>query len=115
MGKELTAGITPAMTGLVPWTVSFEKGCYTGQELVARTFHRGAAPTQRMVALAFASPATEGATITIDDEPVGRVTSAAGSVGLGYLVRRVDAPVTATADGVSVSIEDARQLFSAAQ
>jgi hypothetical protein len=115
MGKELTGGITPAMTGLVPWTVSFEKGCFTGQELVARTFHRGAAPTQRMVVLAFSSPVTRGASITIDDEQVGTVTSAAESVGLGYLARRVDAPVEAMAGGVSVSIEDARQSFSAGQ
>ncbi len=42
MGAELTEKTIPAETGLVERTVSFTKGCYTGQELVARIDSRGA-------------------------------------------------------------------------
>lgn len=92
MGYELGPGITPAMTGLVDITVSFDKGCYTGQELVARTFHRGAAPTKRLVALTSDTDLTRGERLTVDGDDVGEVTSAAGSIGLGYLIRRVAVP-----------------------
>lgn len=92
MGFELGPGITPAMTGLVDITVSFDKGCYTGQELVARTFHRGAAPTKRLVKLVSDTELARGERLTMDGDDVGEVTSAAGSIGLGYLIRRVDDP-----------------------
>ena len=41
LGAELSERTIPAETGLVTMTVSFEKGCYTGQELVARIDSRG--------------------------------------------------------------------------
>ena len=40
-GHELTDGVIPAESGLVPFAASFTKGCYTGQELVARIDSRG--------------------------------------------------------------------------
>ncbi len=99
MGNEITEGITPAMTGLVDVTVSFDKGCYTGQEPVARTHHRGAAPTKRLVRVS-TEPGTvpAAAEIRIDDEPAGEVTSMlASGEGLGYLNRKHATPVAATA------------------
>ena len=41
MGAELTDKTIPGETGLIELTVSFTKGCYTGQELVARIDSRG--------------------------------------------------------------------------
>ena len=41
MGAELTDRTIPAETGIIDRTVSFTKGCYTGQELVARIDSRG--------------------------------------------------------------------------
>lgn len=106
MGAELGDGITPAMTGLVDTTVSFDKGCYTGQELVARTYHRGAAPTQRLVHLRSQEPLAVD-TVTIDGEAVGRVTSASVSgVALAYLARRVGTPVQGVVAGTDVAIAD---------
>ncbi len=40
-GRRAHADTIPAETGVVPVAVSFTKGCYTGQELVARIDSRG--------------------------------------------------------------------------
>lgn len=105
MGSELGPGIQPAMTGLVDVTVSFDKGCYTGQELVARTYHRGAAPTKRLVRLHSNSGLERGVRLTLGDDDVGEVTSAAGEHGLGYLARKVDTPASLNANGHAVTAE----------
>ena len=49
MGAELTAKTIPHETGIVERTVSFTKGCYTGQELVARIDSRGGNVPRRLV------------------------------------------------------------------
>ncbi len=93
MGKEIIDGITPAMTGLVELTVSFDKGCYTGQELVARVHHRGAAPTKRLVGIQTGEHAVSaGQEFSIDGDVAGFVTSSSGSEALGYLARKFETP-----------------------
>jgi folate-binding protein YgfZ len=125
MGTELTAKTIPAETGLVERTVSFTKGCYTGQELVARIDARGSNVPRRLVGLITPSddePLIRGMTLhpgeppegdrAADDKVVGTVTSAAqsselgGWVGLGYLHRSVEAPGPIrlrTGDGIGKS------------
>ena len=49
MGTELTGKTIAAEAGLVERTVSFTKGCYTGQELVARLDARGSNVARRLV------------------------------------------------------------------
>ncbi len=51
MGSELTDKTIAAEAGLVERTVSFTKGCYTGQELVARLDARGSKVAKRLVGL----------------------------------------------------------------
>jgi folate-binding protein YgfZ len=99
MGFEIGPGITPAMTGLVEVAVSFEKGCYTGQELVARTYHRGAAPTKRLVRVTSADQLARGDRIRVDGDDVGEVTSASGHEAIGYLARRVEVPAPVDVGG----------------
>lgn len=104
MSTEIGEGITPAMTGLVDETVSFDKGCYTGQELVARVHHRGAAPTKRLVWLTAANPLSSGAPLEAEGESVGEVTSSSPRTGdaLGYLMRKIETPATLTAAGQTI-------------
>ena len=71
--------------------VSFNKGCYTGQEIVARLESRGK-PGHRLVGLAFdaGEPAEIGARIQDGERSVGELTSAcispaAGAIGLGFV------------------------------
>ena len=57
MASELVPGTLAAETGLLADTVSFTKGCYTGQELVERMASRGAAPPRRLAVVEVAGTA----------------------------------------------------------
>lgn len=102
---EVDGKASPAMTGIVEHTVDFEKGCYTGQEFVARVHYRDAAPPRRLVTISFESGAKLAAAdeLVVDGEPVGNLTSvvSASGVGLGYCKRSVVLP----AQGVVGSVE----------
>ena len=118
-GDELDERTIPAEAGLVEASVSFTKGCYTGQELVARIDSRGsnvprhlrglllsgpAEPGARLVDLAAASDAASDAAGSAGKE-VGRLTSVArsprlGWVGLGYVGRSVQ-------PGAALAVRDA--------
>lgn len=116
MGAELTDKTIPAETGLVAATVSFTKGCYTGQELVARIDSRGSHVPRQLWRLRFSDgPVAPGIALTgPGGETAGEVTSAAGRVsagndagswvGLGYLKRAVDPDGPLDAAGVGVSL-----------
>jgi tRNA-modifying protein YgfZ len=112
MGSELTSKTIAAEAGLVERTVSFTKGCYTGQELVARLDSRGSKVPRRLVGVVGPAgdeaPLTRGMTLhagdappgdgAADDKVMGTLTSAAWSselgawVALAYLHRSVEAP-----------------------
>jgi len=114
MGAELTEKTIPAETGLIDLTVSFTKGCYTGQELVARIDSRGGHVPRHLRRLSSRGPLTAGTElIGADGQTVGTVTSGAeapegGWVGLGYVRRGVDPPATVRsgAGGPEVVIRD---------
>jgi tRNA-modifying protein YgfZ len=82
---EFDERAVPAETGWNDRAVSFTKGCYTGQELVARMDSRVAEPPRRLVRLR--GVWAPGDAIVVDGVEVGRVTSAAGDVALGYVKR----------------------------
>ncbi len=98
MGAELTEKTIPAETGLIDLTVSFTKGCYTGQELVARIDSRGGHVPRHLCRLFSTDPLSVGAQLTgSDGKEVATVTSVArtpdgGWIGLGYVRRGVDLP-----------------------
>lgn len=95
----------PAETGWVGRAVSFTKGCYTGQELVARMDSRVAQPPRRLVHLRAESPVAPGAPIEFDGEEVGAVTSAAGYVALGYVKRGTPLEGAAVVGGMPAVLE----------
>lgn len=110
MGAELNEKTIPAETGLVERTVSFTKGCYTGQELVARIDSRGGHVPRHLRLVTLDAVAPVGATVSSGDKKAGALTSVAahprgGAVALAYLSRDVDppAPVTVTWDGGETS------------
>ncbi|HVL05161.1 MAG TPA: glycine cleavage T C-terminal barrel domain-containing protein [Acidimicrobiales bacterium] len=99
MGRELDEGTIPAEAGVVDMSVSFTKGCYTGQELVARIDSRGGNVPRCLRGLVLADgPAPVGASIQADGKEVGRLTSVAFSPGLdatvalAYVRRAVEPP-----------------------
>lgn len=97
-GVDLDGGVIPQEAGLNERAVSFTKGCYVGQETVARLFYRGK-PNRHLRGLRLAEPVAPGAELhapVTGGEEVGRVlgtvTSAAvspthGPIALA-LVRR---------------------------
>ena len=95
LGRELDDRVMPAEAGLDVRAISFTKGCYPGQEPVARLHHRGH-PNRglRVLALDGGELPAHDAELTLDDKVVGRVTSAApdpehGIVALAYVRREV--------------------------
>lgn len=85
--NEFTADYTPFEVGLA-YRVSGSKGCYTGQEVLARqvTYDK---ITRRLVQLQAAEPVQVGATVRAQEKQVGQVSSVALSPSLGALALAV--------------------------
>ncbi len=107
MGAELTPDTIPAESGVVPLAVSFTKGCFTGQELVARIDSRGGHVARHLRRLRRSDGGTlaVGAPLLVEGREVGRVTSASGAVGLGYVARAVDPPALVAVGGGQAEVE----------
>jgi folate-binding protein YgfZ len=86
-GKELDEIVLPAEAGLDETHISFTKGCYPGQEPVARLHFRG--HPNRVLRRLEVESASPGDEIVFDDKTVGRVTSAVPGTALGYVRREV--------------------------
>jgi tRNA-modifying protein YgfZ len=86
-GKELDETVLPAEAGLDETHVSFTKGCYPGQEPIARLHFRGR-PNRRLRVLEV-EQASPGEEIVLNGKAVGRVTSAVPGRALGYVRREV--------------------------
>jgi folate-binding protein YgfZ len=100
MRLELDEDVLPAEAGLMERAVSLTKGCYTGQEIVARLHSRGEV-AHRLVGLVFDGdvPPETGRSLALPDgKRVGEVTSSCASslgvIGLGYVRRSHAAPDT---------------------
>ena len=88
MGAEVTPETIPAELGqwLIDASVSFTKGCYTGQELVARIDSRGGNVPRPLRGLLVDGPAPVlGADVVAAGKVVGVVTSSATSPALGSI------------------------------
>ena len=103
MGAELTDATIPAEAGqaVIDASVDFTKGCFTGQELVARIDSRGGHVPRRVrgIVVPDGNPAA-GDAVAVDGKEAGRVTSVAphpggGAVALGIVARAVEPPAAA--------------------
>ncbi|OGO41416.1 MAG: hypothetical protein A2W36_03810 [Chloroflexi bacterium RBG_16_58_14] len=113
-GSELTEDYTPLETGLAS-AVSGDKGCFTGQEVIARqiTYDK---VTQSLVGLRLQAPVTPGQRIWSQQRPAGVVTSAVhssryGLIALGVIKRPGHLPGTdviiggdGKGDGISATV-----------
>ena len=94
-GREIDDRVLPAEAGLDRRAISFTKGCYPGQEPVARLHYRGRANRGlRVLALEGGELPDADAELAHDGKVVGRITSSArsngeGVVALGYVRREV--------------------------
>jgi len=101
----------PQETGLEDQTVSYTKGCYLGQEIVARIHYRGHVNRRVSGLLGAESVIEPGTEILFEGERVGEVTSAAPSPSLGRpmalaMVHRKAQEAVSLEDGTLLSLVD---------
>ena len=110
-GREMTTETIPQEAGINERAVSFTKGCYIGQETVARLHYKGK-PNRHLRGLRLEAAVDAGAPIVLDERELGRVGSAALSPALGpialAIVRREAQPGTrvTVGDGVTAEVVD---------
>jgi folate-binding protein YgfZ len=109
-GVEMDERTIPEEAGINERAVSFEKGCYVGQETVARLHYRGK-PNRHLRGLRLSAQATSGAEVRLGERPVGVLASSVVSPALGpialALVRREAGPGAAVSvgeDGLSAEV-----------
>jgi tRNA-modifying protein YgfZ len=109
-GLDLDDTVIPQEAGLNERAVSFTKGCYVGQETVARLYYRGK-PNRHLRGVRLSAPARSGTEISFEGRSVGRLGSVAESPVLGSialaLVRREAPPgsrISVGPDGIGADV-----------
>jgi tRNA-modifying protein YgfZ len=82
-GKEIDERVLPAEAGLDERAISYTKGCYPGQEPIARLHFRG--HVNRKLRTLEVEDAKPGDEIKQGEKAVGRITSAVSGLALGYV------------------------------
>ena len=94
-GVDMDGDTIPQEAGINDRAVSFTKGCYVGQETVARLFYKGK-PNRHLRGLALSGPAETGAPLRLGEREVGRLGTVVASPRFGdvalAIVRREAAP-----------------------
>jgi len=109
-GAEMGNETMPAEAGIVEDAVSFTKGCYIGQETVARLHYKGR-PNRHLRGLRLSGQAEPGAALRLGEKEVGRLGSAGvspalGPIGLAILRREAEpgAELAVGEDGVTAEV-----------
>jgi tRNA-modifying protein YgfZ len=109
-GAEMGTETMPAEAGIVERAVSFTKGCYIGQETVARLHYKGR-PNRHLRGLKLSAAAQPGAVLRLGEKEVGTLGSAVvspalGPIGLAILRREAEpgAAVAVGEDGVTAEV-----------
>jgi folate-binding protein YgfZ len=103
-GREMTTATIPQEAGINERAVSFTKGCYIGQETVARLHYRGK-PNRHLLGLRLSGSVTTGSVVKAGERELGTVGTAVlspahGPIALAILRRE-------TGPGATVDVEDA--------
>jgi tRNA-modifying protein YgfZ len=106
LGFELGDDVIPQEAGINDRAISFTKGCYVGQETVARLYYKGK-PNRHLRGLRLSEPAPRGDEVLAGDRVVGHVSSSCvspvhGPIALALLRREVG-------PGDRIEVGEARQ------
>jgi folate-binding protein YgfZ len=109
-GAEMDAATMPAEAAIVEDAVSFTKGCYIGQETVARLHYKGR-PNRHLRGLRLSTAAAPGAALRLGEKEVGTlggavVSPALGPIGLAIVRREAQpgAQLFVGEDGVTAEV-----------
>jgi folate-binding protein YgfZ len=104
-GREIDDRVLPAEAGLDKTHISFapEKGCYPGQEPVARLYYRGKANRELRVLEVEGAPAPE-TEVFEGEKAVGRITSSVPGLALAYVRTTVPPDAALTVGGGRASL-----------
>ena len=102
-GREMTAETIPQEAGINERAVSFTKGCYIGQETVARLHYKGK-PNRHLRGLELSGVPESGALVTLGERELGRIGTAVhspafGPIGLAILRREAEPGTDVTVEG----------------
>ncbi|HTU15835.1 MAG TPA: glycine cleavage T C-terminal barrel domain-containing protein [Solirubrobacterales bacterium] len=108
-GKEMTEASMPAEAGIVEKAVNFTKGCYIGQEPVARLHYRGK-PNRHLRGLRFSGPVEAGSTVRLGERDLGAVgtavlSPATGQIGMAILRKEAEPGSTVVVETNGSEIE----------
>ncbi len=108
MGADLGENTIPGEGGqqFIDLSVSFTKGCYTGQELVARIDSRGGNVPRPVRVITADHTLAVGDEVIFEGAVVGHVTSAAGTAALAPLLRKVEPGASVLVGDVSATIAE---------
>jgi folate-binding protein YgfZ len=106
LGYEIAGGVIPQEAGLNERAVSFTKGCYVGQETVARLHYKGK-PNRHLRGLRLSRPATAGEEISSGERVLGKVGTSAVSPAYGPIALAVLRREVGPGDRVSVGEDGA--------
>jgi tRNA-modifying protein YgfZ len=100
-GLDMSSEHMPAEAGIVERSVNFEKGCYIGQEPVARLHYRGK-PNRSLRGLRLSAPAAHGEPLSIGEKEVGAVGTACLSPAHGAIAIAIVRREAAEGDRLTV-------------
>jgi folate-binding protein YgfZ len=108
-GLDLTSSTMPQEAGINDRAVSFSKGCYVGQETVARLHYRGK-PNRFLRGLRLTAAVEHGATIALGEREVGTIGStcvspAHGPIALALIRREASPGDTVTVGATAIEAE----------
>jgi folate-binding protein YgfZ len=109
-GREMTTTTIPQEAGINERAVSFTKGCYIGQETVARLHYKGK-PNRHLRGLRLASPAEDGDVVRLGQRELGAVGTAVlspahGPVALAILRREAEPGATVEVGATTGEVVD---------
>lgn len=102
-GRDMDEKTLPPEVGLDDIAVHYDKGCYVGQEAMAKIKFRGKV-NRKLRRVQADRPLRAGADATLDGAKVGAVTSAAGTRGLALLRYTVEPGARIVVDGVAAEV-----------
>ncbi len=114
-GREMTTATIPQEAGIDERAVSFTKGCYIGQETVARLHYKGK-PNRHLRGLRLESSVGDGDEIRLGDRAVGQVGTAVlspahGPIALAIVRREAEPGARVSVGDAAVGAEVVEPLF----